>query len=370
MPTELAPATTAENYLILFGDLIGSTEVASEALPSDFAQFYVASFQWAARKAYEFITIDSPFPGQQFKRHLSKPRVQGDEALSFTRLDEMSDEEQTHCVASAVAFAYVLKVMWLASPYNVRRLADKQFARDIAIGLHIGPAGSVPMPDTDVAQIAGLHINIAKRIQTDASLGSESRIFASSDVVNLFDNWCKPHSFLPVEQRSPILMSEFVKRRDLSDLKGLPRRVQLYELVSTPDILEQADKSLMELIKTPEKANVLAEKVAAVWAHTFLPPETPAFTCITGESVQAMVIHPNGVQFHIDEYVRRWFGALERPARLFFGEQWLLMSAFFVSVSLARHQDVLVLARRGDYSEACGNILTLIKSFAAKAREK
>ncbi len=103
----------ANNYLILFADLIGSTEVASEAIPSFFAQNYIASYHWAARRAEEFIKKKTIFSHDKFKKTIDKIKVVGDEVASFSRMDELPDcniEAEEDMVASAVAFAYVTEL--------------------------------------------------------------------------------------------------------------------------------------------------------------------------------------------------------------------------------------------------------------------
>ena len=108
------------NYLILFADLVGSTEVAVEVDPSFYAKTYVASFHWAARRAMKFIKNKKVFKHEQFKKTIQDTdiRIAGDEALSFTLLDyaKLTDIEREDIVASAIAFAYVTKLYWLASP--------------------------------------------------------------------------------------------------------------------------------------------------------------------------------------------------------------------------------------------------------------
>ena len=366
-----SPSTTrgAKNYLILFADLIGSTEVASEALPREFAELYVASFQWAARRAYEFVRLKGVFDKQDFKKILGMPRIQGDEALSFTELDELTNGEVQDCVASALAFAYVLKLMWLASPYNVRRLEDKQFPRGISIGLHIGPAGSVIVAKGQPKQIAGLHINIAKRIEGAAKDGTDSRIFASHDVTKRFAEWLHRHENVPTHHKSPIAMSRFEPCKDLSDLKGLPRKVQLYELIAIDsDIFTHAKQNYLEIATTPNKINGPAEKVIQKWAHRFLPKGKKPFHLSGPNGTEnPMVVYNLKSGDTVRGYISCWFKALDQPILLFFDEAWLMMSAFFISCGLARHDDVGKQAREG-YAKASKRLFDLLEATAASKK--
>ena len=359
----------AKNYLILFADLIGSTEVASEALPREFAELYVASFQWAARRAYEFVKMKGVFAKQDFTKPLEMPRIQGDEALSFTGLDELTDVEVEDCVASALAFAYVLKLMWLASPYNVRRLEDKQFPRGISIGLHIGPAGSVIVSKGQPEQIAGLHINIAKRIEGAAKDGTDSRIFASHDVTKRFAGWLHRHKDVAPMLKSPIAMSRFEPCKELSDLKGLPRKVQLYELIAIDnDIFTHAKQNYLQIATTPNTINGPAEKVIQKWAHRFLPKGNKPFHLSGPKGAEnQMVVYDLKLADTVSGYIDCWFKALDQPILLFFDEAWLMMSAFFISCGLARHEDVGKAARER-YAKASKRLFDLLEATAASKK--
>ena len=152
------------NYLLLFADLVGSTEVAVEASPSLFSSLYIASYHWAASKAFKFVKEKGAYPSVEFNSSIESLRVSGDEVLSFTPLPE-SPDDQEDLIASAVAFSYVTKLFWLIGPYNLQRVLSKQFPRDVAVGIHLGPAVKVPCICQE-DQIASLHINIAKRMET------------------------------------------------------------------------------------------------------------------------------------------------------------------------------------------------------------
>ena len=353
---------TTGNYLILFADLIGSTEVATEALPSVFTELYIASFQWAARQAYQFVLERGVFPGQDFTETLDAPRIQGDEVFSFTKLDDLTDPQKEDCVASAVAFAKVIKLMWLAGPYNVQRITDKQFPRGISIGLHIGPAGRVLVPAGDSEQIAGIHINIAKRIEGAAKEGSESRIFASSDVKRCFAAWVARHDSIPEHCKAVISLCEFRPCVGMSDLKGLPRKVQLFELMGMVKIAKLAQAQLHALKTTPETNDQGAETVAAKLAQAFLPPGMTPFS----RDNTPMVVHSLRSAETNAGYIAKWFEAVGQPMHLFFDEAWLLMNAFFVSASLARHSDAA--ANAANYTSGLETLYNLLDA-AVKSQE-
>ena len=219
-------------YLLLFADLIGSTEVASEATPSFYAGNYIASYYWAAKRAKQYLELKI-FKKDKFLLTIDDIRLAGDEALSFTPLNfqKHSKDELEDMVASAVAFAYVTKLYWLVSPYNLLRMHGKLFPRDIAVGIHIGPAALVPKEKAKDTQIAGLHINITKRIEDQAREGSESRIFVSYDVADMFKGWLRRRQRIPFECRSPLTFTEFRELPNISSMKGMPKKLRLLELV-------------------------------------------------------------------------------------------------------------------------------------------
>jgi len=155
---------TTNNYLILFGDLVGSTEVAVEASPSFYAETYSASYRWAVARAFEYIKNPDVFPQQRFSDHLKEVKVAGDEVLSFTQLaSDGSPQLLQDSVASAVAFAWITKLCWLMAPYNLRRMLARQFPRDIAVGIHIGPAAQV-RSEEGTSDLASLHRSEERRV--------------------------------------------------------------------------------------------------------------------------------------------------------------------------------------------------------------
>jgi len=85
---------TSSDYLILFGDLIGSTEVASEASPSTFSKLYIASFYLAMKCAKRYIE-EPMFPAVPFTKIIEGINLSGDEVFSFTEITGIDDNLTT-----------------------------------------------------------------------------------------------------------------------------------------------------------------------------------------------------------------------------------------------------------------------------------
>lgn len=329
--------TAAENYLILFADLVSSTEVAAEVTPSDYARNYIASYHWAARRAEEFISSKTIFKKDRFLLTIDEVRIAGDEVLSFSPLSfqKHGRVKLEDMVASAVAFAYVTKLYWLASPYNLRRMLDKQFPRDIAVGIHIGPAALVPKKKEEARQLASLHINVAKRIETLAREGSESRIFASYDVADMYKGWLARHQEIPIKFRSPLTFTEFLRRPDASSIKGMTKKIQLLELAWSKGSLDGLMNLLRQLTISPEEEDIDAEKAAQFLAENFLIKDQDLF--MYGKNTRAIHYGIPGAST-APGYIRQWFRAVEGPSKLFLDECWLVLNCYLVSCAMLRHK--------------------------------
>lgn len=325
---------TTKNYLLLFADLVGSTEVAVEASPMSYSRTYVASYHWAARRAHDFILDKEAFPRQQFQATIDRPRVAGDEVLSFTPMpDDLTLQQDI--VASAVAFAYVTKLFWLVSPYNLQRILGKQFPRDVAVGIHIGPAVDVPVEGIET-QIASLHINIAKRIEGVARDGRESRIFASYEVRDLYHKWVKRHAGVEWKHRAPLSYTQFVQRDKPQLVKGIPKPLQLFELEWNHDDDTHLRYILEQLHRSPNTNDVDTEGAARRMIEIFLPPTRPPFV-MDGPEQKRQV---DASYASADEYIKNWFDGIEAVNKLFFDEYWLVISSYLVSCGMLRHTAV------------------------------
>lgn len=354
--------SSSDNYLILFADLVGSTDVASEVPPSFYAETYVASFHWAARKAEKFVKSKA-FRRDTFTRTIGPIQVAGDEVLSFTSIDLAPPDDATRIesedtVASAVSFAYVTKLYWLASPYNLRRMLDRQFPRDVAVGIHLGPAALVPDPEQPSTQIASLHLNVAKRIEKLSRSGHESRIFASYDVAEMFGAWARRHDQWPPQERAPLTYTTFEGCPFVEPVKGLPKPIRVHELAWPPSD-ENALMNLLRLMtETPDSPDIDAEDAARVLAEQYLDSDS-FFQYDTGAlAVRCEVPNSETVQ----DYIARWFEAVSGPTKLFFDECWLVLNAFLISCSFMRHKAIKSQQRK-EYKAIAEGLLARLRKL-------
>lgn len=315
---------TSSDYLILFGDLIGSTEVASEASPSTFSKLYIASFYLAMKCAKRYIE-EPMFPAVPFTKIIEGINLSGDEVFSFTEMTGIDDEtKKQDAVASAVAFAFVLSVFWMASPYNIKRLNERKFPRLVALGIHMGPAERIL--DNPESNLAGLHINVTKRLETAARSGLNSRIFASDDVVHIYSRWLNRHRNVPAKETPPLLYSKFNIISTPLDLKGLPVKLSAFEL----QINENDQNRLMELLEiifdTPKHPDVQAED-AVLKLTNFLLDELFSI-----ESLRQQIPNISSPE----DYIEYWFKAINPVPNLFTSDLWTLMVTFFISCGFIR----------------------------------
>ena len=340
---------STQDYLILFADLIGSTEVAAEVRPSFYSCTYVASYHWCARRALAFIQDKTVFTQDTFSKTIPPLRIAGDEVLSFAELSQSGEskkeDEDRDIVGSAVAFAWVLKLLWLASPYNLQRMLDRQFPRDIAVGIHSGPAAPVPdMDQKDENQIASLHINLAKRIESESREGGESRIFASSDVQKRFATWLKKHDGIPAINRPPLAFARF-GRSDPRVLKGISKKINVAELF-WDRFGNQSDFDALfgTFAVTPKNVDSDSEAAAVRLAETFFGTRTKPFHNWNDEPAiyAECLVDPSVV-----EYIGQWFEAVSKQSDLFFDERWLVLNCFIISSAFLR----LLLREKPDHSE-------------------
>ncbi len=355
-------------YLILFADLIGSTEVASEQSPDAYAKTYIASFRWAANRAIDFLKLDvwENNKDLNFKHKISEISIIGDEVISITKLESTSsrdnrarkevDDLNSDIVASAILFAYLIKLYWFVSPYNLNRLKSKQFTRDISVGLHIGPAGRIiedndgEADGNDALNIAGLHINIAKRIETLARLGTSTRIFASEDVNHLFNHWTSRFRERTFKSQAPLRFLKFDRFGDRHFIQGLPRSIEVFELcwdTSSNDFLLMLKEFTSFTFDTNdiEAENVLQRLGKAFFrlqdANT--SPSTPRYlakavdfdSLNNSTGVKTNYTQDDAMQ-DAKAYIEYWFNAVESPPKVFLDELFISTSYFIISCALYR----------------------------------
>lgn len=316
-----------DDYLFLFGDLIGSTEVASEASPPIYSKLYGGSFHLAIKCAREYLGRKDIFPDFTFLKTLENIKIAGDEVFSFHNISELTKEEKIDLIASAVSFAFVLKVFWMAAPYNLLRLSEKKFPRDISIGIHTGPAETIT--DDPNSDIGGLHINVAKRLENLGRSGSHSRILVSDDIAHNFGFWVSGKKHTDTRKAPPILYTCFEHVKSPLDLKGIPVKVTPFELIM--DSNNEKVYELFKLIKeTPKKDDARAEVAAGVLGETL-------FKNLEGMKFLQQII---GDVINPETYIDVWFSSINPIPRLFLNDLWTEMIAFFISCGFIRYNGI------------------------------
>jgi len=315
----------SDDYLILFGDLIGSTEVASEASTSVFSRLYIASFYLAIKCATQYIK-EPVFPTVIFKKIIEGIQLSGDEVFSLTKISKFSTDELNDVVASAVAFSFALKVFWMASPYNIKRLYEKKFPRDIALGIHIGPAERIL--DDPKSNIVGLHINVTKRLETAARSGGNSRIFVSDYVAYIYRRWLDKWKDLPSKKIPPLLYSKFNVTKTPIDLKGLPVKVSAFEL--------QINK------KDQMKLQYLFEMIYQSSDH--IDSETENAVRKLADILLDNLFEIESLYQYVDNisspenYINLWFQSVSPLPHMFLNDIWTIMVTFFLSCGFVRRR--------------------------------
>lgn len=325
------------DYLILFGDLIGSTEVASEASPSLFSKLYIGSFHLAAQCAQDYIT-NPVFTTVKFSKIIEGMQLSGDEVLSFTDMTGLNEDQKTDLIASAVTFAFMIKTFWMASPYNILRLHEKKFFRDIALGIHIGPAERIS--DDAQSDIAGLHINVTKRLETAARSANNSRILVSDDVNHYFSGWLKKWSALLAPHAPPLLYTIFDQVQSPLDLKGIPVKVTPFELQLNKENKAKIRELLELIFSTPERIGAEAEDAVRILGDTFLEKLF---------QYRSLLDQIKDIKT-TDEYISHWFDAVDHLPHLFLHDLWTVMVVFFICCGFNRRCDLNV-TKRNSYQE-------------------
>lgn len=171
--------------VLIFCDLRGSSEVANELSPEEYANNYIRSFYYAADLSKLFLIdassdTDAPWSLDDDKNKRNK---WGDEVFlyrSIKNIDNCKDD-----VFNALSFAYTLKLFWLLSPYSFNKVVDELPPRELSCGIHIGRIHKIEGTDL----IASYDINLAKRVEGISRKGISSNIFATHLVAETFNRW-------------------------------------------------------------------------------------------------------------------------------------------------------------------------------------
>jgi class 3 adenylate cyclase/tetratricopeptide (TPR) repeat protein len=140
----------------------------------------------------------------------------GDELTAFLIAEISKTERIKELFKAVLDLAFRLKIMWLFSDTNVKRLEDHKAPTDMGVGIHIGTI-MVQLPENANVNphCEGYSITLCKRIESASREGKDCQIFLSQNARQL------------IQDRFFIHTNE-VKN---SPMKGIPSPPKLYEIV-------------------------------------------------------------------------------------------------------------------------------------------
>jgi class 3 adenylate cyclase len=176
--------------LILFADLVGSSEVGNTLTPEAYWDVYVSNFYAAVKVAQKIANLqETP------QCHV---RLVGDECVIFCQEDNPTpDKFLTDQVHKIVRFTYILKALWFVSPFNIKRMEDHKSPREIAVGAHCGTILEImPQKENGIAYennpwFLGHTINVAKRIESISRERRNLNFCVSASVGNMVNRLAK-----------------------------------------------------------------------------------------------------------------------------------------------------------------------------------
>ncbi len=191
--------------LILFADLIGCSEISDEASIKEYAGV-LHEFSRAARDAYRISGMqwwgDYIQRERERRQRVIETKLGGDEVSIFLHPDVL--EEECGRVAGLsvyeiglrrlLMFAFALKLNWLFSDYNKKRLEDGRLPRDVGVGIHFGNVflqrDRLSLEGHPLRYAAeGYAINLTKRIESASRRGTSTKIFISNEVKGLLNHF-------------------------------------------------------------------------------------------------------------------------------------------------------------------------------------
>jgi len=210
----------------LFADIVGASEVSNNCSIDEYDEF-IDEFHDICKKTRDLI-----FPTSEYSVEEMESSIKGDEICLILHsgkdfesvsafAQEKEEDELIKDVKNAILFAVGLKLMWLISEYNRKRIRCWLVPRRLAVGINVGPVMFRVHAATGREKSSeGYTINLAKRIEGIAREGQYSKIFV-----------CKEFRYICEHNDSPV---EFDKER-LFELTGITTPPYLHEI---KDILD------------------------------------------------------------------------------------------------------------------------------------
>lgn len=326
-----------QQYLFLFVDLIANTEISANFPGSIYAGKYIGSFHWAVNRAKSFIQANYIFPKAQFRRVIQNITLAGDQVNSFSQIDTSKSTDIQDLIASSVAFVYMIQLYFLASPFNLERMKKGLPIKKIAAGLHIGPANDVPSEDFN--DLASLHINLTKRIEESARDGTQSNIFATINIVDVFNAWqTRIKNESKTKYRPPLSYAYFgdPTKHDIKGMRGQKIETYELELIQTDNDLEKLLDELLTNSDIENVENFKAEYAASIMATNFLVCNGYPFRYSNGRRAISHYKYKNA-----SEYINDWFTELDKNENLTFVDSiFMALNYSIISGAFMRHPEV------------------------------
>ncbi|TET77736.1 hypothetical protein E3J38_09505, partial [candidate division TA06 bacterium] len=207
--------------IVLFADIIGCSEISNNCSIQEYNSI-IDEFHAICAE-----TRDLFFPTGEYSVEEMESSIRGDEVCLILHSGKDADdyhfapsEQETdkvlRDVKNSILFSVGLKLMWMISDYNRKRVRCSLVPRDLGIGINIGPVVFAVHPSTGRDKSSeGYSINLAKRIEGASRAGRYSKIFV-----------CKELRYLCTENRIPI---EFDDEK-VFELKGITTPPYLHEI--------------------------------------------------------------------------------------------------------------------------------------------
>jgi len=200
-------ASEPENALLIFADIIDSSQYSAILGPADYAKellYYQNLFEKLA-KQYFGECVQQPYKYTYWT-------ARGDEGLVF-RIDH--DLEPSEQIYHAIEFVFELKTRLKLRPESGIRADKPPRPIGVGAGIHIGPV--VPITKIEhgrsvIDRLEGFSINFAKRVESCSRIGRFSHVFLSSQAQKLLEAY-------------PAIL---VKRE--APMKGISEQGEVYEV--------------------------------------------------------------------------------------------------------------------------------------------
>lgn len=214
--------------VILFADLVNSVAISDQIDYLEYDRLLNEYQQCLATAVKTDYSLGDPgveirIVGDQLSIFLYNP-----EDPDFTEDVSSSDSEQiikkrNDRLFKIFRLSVKLKLAWLTSETNIKRITSQRKPHGIGIGIHIGPC-VYSARWYERSRIEGYAINFAKRVESYSRNGKYSKIMASRRIHEAISLMLRGHSLL--SQR--IFWYQHYPKAD--ELKGLPDQLRIYEL--------------------------------------------------------------------------------------------------------------------------------------------